>query len=86
MCVLISSNHIRRGEELDGLVCPLRHPCLTLLVCERGFSALLSRGSVIIDFAFYSFSFTFVVEFVEIIFLCFLTGISCVGHFYATWF
>lgn len=72
MCVLISSNHIQRGEEeLDGLVCPSDIRACTLLVCDRAFSALLSRRSVITDFAFYSFSFTFVVELVEIIFLCF---------------
>lgn len=61
-----------------------------LLMWDWAFGALLSRVSVITDFAFYSFSFTFPFEFVGIIFLCFLTEISwvggCVGLFYFAWF
>lgn len=89
MCVSISSNDIRRGEEPSGRGPSHIRGC-KLLVWDRAFGALFSRVSAVTDFAFYAFSFTFAFEFVGIIFLCLLTGISwvggCVGLFYSAWF
>lgn len=65
---------------------PLQPRACDPLTRDRASRERLSRGPVIIDFASYSLSFSFRLEFVDTVFLCCLNAIRRVGRFYSACF